>query len=341
MDVEKHDYPLEHIPANRKLVEALYSNGKITKQARDEALNLLSPPDRWALWVSRLLLVLGSALVLSGLVYFFASNWTKITPAMKLSAIQFGMIGCLIGAYVSSLQRMRGQVLLLCASVLVGVFMAVFGQIYQTGANPYHLFMMWSLLTLGWTVIANFATQWLFWLVVTNLFLVLWWDQAALPSQEMSFLIFIYMALLNGTALALREYFAVKKNYTWLQAHWTRFLLHLATLVILLIPIIIWIFVDPSKTTKSLIISGLFGLVGHGVAYYVYRYKRPDMRSLAATLLSGCIILVAASFKIVSQMVDTVDSLLYLLMGVVTLSIFIGATLSLKRIAKKMEADHV
>jgi uncharacterized membrane protein len=174
MDTEKHSYTLEQIPANRQLVEELYSHGKITGEAREYALNLLYPHNQWGLWVSRLLLTLGAALVLSGIIYFFAFNWAKITPTMKLSSIEIGIFSCLIGAYFYSLQRMSGQVLLFSASVLVGVFMAVFGQIYQTGADAYQLFMMWSLLTLGWTLISNFAAQWIFWLVITNIFLVLW-----------------------------------------------------------------------------------------------------------------------------------------------------------------------
>ncbi len=341
MDTEKHSYTLKQIPANRRLIEELYSHGKITREAREYALNLLYPHKQWGLWISRLLLVIGAALVLSGIIYFFAFNWAKISSAVKLSSIQFGIIGCLTGAYFYSLQRLSGQVLLLCASVLVGVFMAVFGQIYQTGADAYQLFMVWSLLTLGWTLISNFAAQWIFWLLITNIFLGLWWQQAALPTKEMEGMIFTYMAILNGAALALREYLALRREYEWLDARWTRAILTIVTLLIMLVPIVVWI-VEPSMATKSIILSGLVGLIGHGAAYFLYRYKLPDMWSLAATVLSGCIIFELFVFeRLLREYFGRNDAEMYLIMGFLTLGVFSTAIIYLRNVSKKLEADHV
>ena len=240
MDTEQHNYKLEEISANRALIEALYSHGKITREARVYALDFLYPHYQWGVWISRLLLTIGAALILSGIVYFFAFNWAKISPLVKLSSIQIGIIGSLIAAYFYTLKRTTGQILLLSASVLVGVFMAVFGQIYQTGADAYQLFMMWSLLTLGWTLISNFPVQWFFWLVISNIFLLLWWQQAALPTKEMEFMLYTYMTILNGSALALREYFSIKKH-EWLEAGWIRVVLIIAILGVMIIPIIMWI----------------------------------------------------------------------------------------------------
>jgi uncharacterized membrane protein len=340
MDTEKHIYTLEQIPANRRLVEVLYAHGKITRETKEYALDILYPHKQWGLWISRLMLIVGTTLVLSGIIYFFAFNWSRISPAIKLSSIQFGIIGCLIGVYYYSLQRsISGQVLLLSATVLVGVFMAVFGQIYQTGADAYQLFMMWSLLTVGWTIISNFPAQWIFWLVITNTFLVLWWIQAALPTREMAFMIFTYMAVLNGVALALREYFVLKK-YEWLRVRWTRVVLAIATLLIMLIPIIAWI-VAPNRATQSIILSGIIGLAGHAVAYVVYRHKLPDMWSLAATVLSGCLIVEVAGFKILSEMFRIADAAMFLLVGLMTLGVFTSAIIYLRKIAQHMEVDHV
>lgn len=84
---------LEHIPADRRLVEELYVHGKITHEAKEHALEFLYPSDKWGLWISRLLLAIGTALVLSGVVYFFVFNWAKITPLLKLSSLQIGMWG--------------------------------------------------------------------------------------------------------------------------------------------------------------------------------------------------------------------------------------------------------
>lgn len=178
MDQQKNTpISLESIPANRQIIEELFSQRLISTDAREYGLRLLHPSQNWGRWASRMLLVLGVSLMLSGIVYFFAFNWAKITPVIKLGSIQVSILGCLGAAYFYGLQQQSGKILLLSASVLVGVFLAVFGQIYQTGADAYNLFMMWALLTLPWVIIAEFAALWLTWLVISNIFLALYWTR--------------------------------------------------------------------------------------------------------------------------------------------------------------------
>lgn len=341
MDMEKYNCTLEQVPANRRLVEELYAHGKITQEARDYALNLLYPHNQWGLWISRMLLVIGAALVLSGIVYFFAFNWAKIPPSVKLSSIQGGIIACLAGAWFYSLERISGQVLLLSASVLVGVFMAVFGQVYQTGADAYQLFMMWSLLTFGWVLVSNFAAQWIVWLVITNIFLVLWWQQAALPTEAMEHMIFAYLAILNGATLALREYLVMKKVCTWLDAQWIRVVLTIATLTVMLIPIVGLVTKLGYGVTESILLSSVIGLAGHGTFYCFYRYKRPDMWALAAVALSVCITIEVAAFRVLMEMPNRPGALAFLLIGLMTLGIFTGAIIYLRKVAKEVEMSRV
>ncbi len=339
MDAEQEsNNTLEEIPANRKLVEELYLHGKITRETRKYALNILYPHNTWGFWTSRLLLIIGATLILAGVIYFFAFNWRKIPPLLKLSAIQIGILGSILGARFYSLRRMSGQVLLLCASVLIGVFMAVFGQIYQTGADAYQLFMMWSLLTLGWTLISTCAAQWLFWLIITNAFLILWWKQAALPTEEMELMIFTYMSLFNGGVLVLREYFAEWKACEWLKAGWARFILTLACVSIMVIPIIICIY-DIERLTISMGLSGAIGIIGHGALYFCYRYILPDMRSLAITILSVCIIAETVFIKLLLENSSSAGSFLFL--GLITLGIFMYGIIYLQKMEKIMEAKHV
>jgi len=331
---------LEKIPANRRLVEELYVHAKISHEAKEYALDVLYPADKWGLWISRTFLAIGSALILAGVVYFFAFNWAKIPPLVKFSSIQIAMVGCLAGAYFYSLKRISGQVLLLSASLLTGVFMAVFGQIYQTGADAYQLFMMWSLLTLGWTLISNFAPQWIFWLAITNTFFILWWKQAALPDHDMEHMIYFFLTFLNGSALALREYFVEVQDKAWLQPRWIRVLLTIAVLLPLLIPILVFIF-EPDKATPSILITAALGFLGHGLIYAFYRYKMKDMWSLAATMLSVCIIVEAIGFKIIHEMFDDLWFFRFLLMGLMSLGIFTSAVIHLRKTMDVLERDHV
>lgn len=329
---------LKQIPANRRLIEELYSHNKIKKEARDYALNFLFPHKQWGLWISHILLILGTTLLLSGIVYFFAFNWTKITPMTKLASIQIGIISSIIGAYFYSLQHIKGQLLLISASILIGVFMAVFGQIYQTGADSYKLFMMWSLFIFGWTIISKFSAQWVLWLVITNIFLILWWFQSALPSfsYSMTYMIFTYLTLFNGIALLLYEYFAKKKSFEWLNVRWLRILLTITILITMMIPICALIIYKEGSYFFT--ISSVIGLIGYGLMFFFYRYKRQDIFSLVSLILSVCIIIEVIIFKILFENDDVYSS--FLLGGILTLCVFSCAVIYLRKVSKEMEINN-
>ena len=335
MEVEAKSSKLEKIPANRRLVEQLYAQAQISKAARDYALGYLYPPELWGLWASRLLLALGVSLVLTGIVYFFAFNSAWIDTLAKLMAIQAGIVGCLIGAYYYSLSSLYGRTLLLSASVLIGVFLAVFGQIYQTGADSYQLFAAWSLLTFGWTLLSNFAAQWLLWLVIGNIALWLW-QEAVTPSRLVNYSAYSYMTIGNGIALILREYFAMRPGYEWLRPQWLRLVPAVSILVFMLIPAKS-LAVSFTIVSSSTWLSGTIGIVGHCLFYYTYRYRRPDIWVLAATVLSSCIILVHFIFHCTLFISSAIDGPpLFMLLALLTLALFTAALVHLRRVAKKM-----
>ncbi|MFD2205635.1 DUF2157 domain-containing protein [Kiloniella antarctica] len=336
---KKNTLGLDHIPANRALIDQLFSHGQITRQARDEALKILIPHNHWGLWVARLLLGLGVCFVLSGIVYFFAFNWAKMPPHFKLGLIEFGLITSLISAYFCSLSKLSGQLSLLSASVLVGVFLAVFGQIYQTGADAYQLFMMWALLTLGWTIISNFATHWIFWLSITNIFIVLWWDQAVLPERENEPFILVLMILFNTTALVGREYCAPKPKFHWLNFGWTRWVLLVASLILMLAPMLILI-VEPDEANTSLLLGALLGAIGHVAIYFYYRTRIKDMWSLAAVVISTSILIEVVVIKSISEILNREEAAMFLMMGLMTIGVVTGLTLFLRRLTEQLEIEN-
>ena len=82
------------------------------------------------------------------------------------------------------LSRVAGKAALVAATVLVGPLWAVFGQAYQTGADPWNLFALWAALTVPWVVGARFALLWLIWIAIADTALVLFWDQTVPRSME-------------------------------------------------------------------------------------------------------------------------------------------------------------
>lgn len=328
---------IDQVPANRQLVEELHAHGYLTATARQAALEFLKPHDQWDLWIPRLLLVVGSALVISGVVYFFAYNWSQIPPIAKFASIQVGIVVAVGAACRYGLTRTNGQVLMVGASVLVGVFLAVFGQIYQTGADAYELFTAWSVLILGWCVISNFAAQWALWLAVTNLALGLWWWQAVLPTEETEMLIYTYLALLNGAALTVREW-AAMRGVDWLAPRWTRVSLALVTLWALLVPAATMVLA--SDTTTSMLVTGITGLIGHVVLFTVCRWVLRDAWAVSATVLSGCLFLDAVAYRILANVSGDDSAATWLILGLATLAIFGAALVYLRSIVQELRTAH-
>ena len=173
------------------------------------------------------------------------------------------------------------------------------------------------------------------WLAVTNVALLLWWGQAALPTNDMNFLIFGYLALFNGAVLGLREWGA-QRGVEWAAQRWTRVLL---TLGVLLIPVL-WLIGSSGGVRTSILVTGIIGLHGHVAHYAVYRHVLPDMRALAATVLSGCLILDAAAYRVLGDAFGDYDAAAWLSRGLATLLIFAAAIIYLRSITKKVQVAH-
>lgn len=328
MSTRKDTLAIDQIAADRRLVEELHARGYLSARGRQAALELLNPRNQWEFWIARSLLVLGSALFLSGVVYFAAYNWNPVTPAVKFAVVQLGLVVSVGAAIRYGLTETRGQILIVCASVFVGVFLAVFGQVYQTGTDTYRLFAVWSVLILGWSVMSNFAPQWMLWLAVTNVATVLWWRQAALPTEEMRYLIFGYLTLLNGTALGLREWGSLR-GQDWVDVRWTRVLLVLGTLGVLLIPALRMI-MEIDDFPASLLLTGIIGLFGHVALFTVYRHVLRDTSVLAATMLSGCLILEVTMYRVAIEVFGDFGAAARLSLGVATVVIFSAAIVYLR-----------
>lgn len=226
--------PLEQ-PARPEVVTRLGLEGRVLERALELASE--GPdPQAWRLLLQRLLLFAGALLVLSGIVCFFAFNWQGLHRFGKFALVAAGVAGCALGAWRLGFTRTSAKVLLLAASVLVGVWLAIYGQAYQTGADSFELFRGWALLVLPWVLLARFQALWAFWLLLLNLWLGLWWDQAGPSTRTWLPAAF---AGLNGLAWLAWELSATQ--LTWLGGRWLPRALGLATLAILTFPALAWL----------------------------------------------------------------------------------------------------
>lgn len=155
-------------------MDALYQRGAISHARRLEDLALAGWQPRWHRWLDVLLLVAGAGLLLSGIIFFFAWNWADMHRFLKLGLVLGGVIGCTGLSVFMDMDSRAGRALLVGGGVLVGVFFAVFGQIYQTGADAWEMFRIWTLLLLPWALVGRSSALWLLVILLGNTWAMLW-----------------------------------------------------------------------------------------------------------------------------------------------------------------------
>lgn len=129
------------------------------------------PPDgvQWRGFLDAVTLWLGVALCAAAVVCFVAANWDALGRFARLGVMEAALVAATLTAWWLGIARPAGQAALALATVLLGGLLAVVGQTYQTGADTWELFALWTALALPWTLAARNTAQWLGWGLLLNL----------------------------------------------------------------------------------------------------------------------------------------------------------------------------
>lgn len=252
----------------------------------------------WARWASRALLAIGAGHLLAGIVTFFAYNWADMPAVAKFATVESALVIALAGAWFAGLARPVGQALLIAASVLVGLLLAVIGQVYNTDADAYTLFAAWTVLILPWMLASRSAAHWLLWLVVLYLALSFYGEHVLIPERRLtSSAIEVGLGALACLVLALRE-LAVRKGMAWLAGNWTRILLLIAALALLSWPAIAYVLDLWGEPYPAIAL-----VLALAVAAIAYRRWLPDFA--AATTVVGFAVLfaIALGYRVIDEAV--------------------------------------
>ena len=122
---------------------------------------LYADKKQWNQFLSVFLLAVGVGFTVAGIIFFFAYNWDELPKFAKLGIVEVLLIASVLLATFTRWNKLVKQILLTGATFLIGTLFAVFGQIYQTGADAYDLFLGWTLFTILWAVAIRFAPLWL------------------------------------------------------------------------------------------------------------------------------------------------------------------------------------
>ncbi|MFN0161795.1 MAG: DUF2157 domain-containing protein [Burkholderiales bacterium] len=137
------------------------------------ALGLVPGRHGWMRVIGATLLATGIALLAAAAIFAVAFNWDRLGHFSRFAILEGLLVASVLGAWWRGAGSVAGESLMIAAVLLTGALLALFGQTYQTGADPYSLFVVWAVLILPWCLHARWPAAWLIWLVVANVGLAL------------------------------------------------------------------------------------------------------------------------------------------------------------------------
>lgn len=319
---------------DRQTLDSLRREGLLNDDAHAAAGKLIEQQTEWRDWSRRNLLFYGGTLTLFGVIYFFAHNWQEMGKFLKFGVIEAAILGCIYFGWRKGFETLTGKFFLMAAAVLIGVLLAVFGQVYQTGADPYELFLGWAALSFGLVIGSKFAGLWFLWFALLNTAAILYWGQVARPAHDLDYsLLCLGLAVTNTGALFLRE-LGLSKNYDWLQEPWLRPVLIASVLTPLTIPALD-LLARFSNNSWFTALGALFWAATSAYLYRIYRQRFRDVTALALVTLSATIVgLTFIGFRIGNALDEATGFLL--VFSIFVLGATTGAVLLLKHESKQL-----
>ncbi len=320
-----------------KNLRKLNQNGLLNDDAFAETKKMLRPADFWFDKAKQVLLPFGCGLVLAGIIFFFAYNWAVLGRFYKLAIIETAIVICSVLSYFVGLRRIGGKLLILSASVLVGVLLAVYGQIYQTGADAFELFLGWAILIFGWVLISKFDALWFVWLIILNTGGILFWHQVGKPAYLIRQEFFWHgLAFINILVLLLRE-FNFNRGAEWLKNNWSRDILVSTILFSFSFPLLLFI-IDFKYVKGITYLSMLIWLIVIAIGFLWYRFRLRQIIPIALILTDVCVVLLVFIGKIL--FVRNYDVTMFFWFGLIILGAVTGMVFLLEAIAKTINLEN-
>ena len=297
-------------------------------------------------------MTIGALLIVAGITAFFAWNWADLGYMTKFALIQAGIVGAALLAWRLGIDSIGGSASLFSSAFLVGVLFAVFGQIYQSGADPYGLFVAWAILILPLAIIGRQAALWILFQTLLILALIMYWTQVVDPpdgwwqlSQLLGPLVWLSSTLMNSTlaslvfalnAVALIAWeCAVNRNVAWVQGRTYPRVVGFGALCSVMIPTVVLIIGASfgERFNPGVISPVLYAIASVGALYY-YQNRRPDLFML--TMLVFGAILVFTTF-IGRYLVTDIGAMLML--AVLLIGQVAGAAYWLRNVSRRWAAE--
>ncbi len=150
---------------------------------------------RWTFYLGVLGVLLGAGLFSSGLVTWIAANWDGFSHFTKLYGVQLIFVFCVLAGLFCFARRRQEQALHLSArlwfflaAVGIGGLFALIGQVYQTGADVWQLFAVWTFFQLFLLMALPHIASALLFFSTLVLSLVLWLADLGVDAVQLSWI---------------------------------------------------------------------------------------------------------------------------------------------------------
>lgn len=318
--------------SSRHLLINLIERGAIplSKIAGALAVAGVTPDGKaWRVFIGRLLLWLGALALAFAVMFFVAYNWNEIGRFAKFGLVEASIALAVLAYWKFGAGTVTGKLSLLVATILLGVLLALYGQTYQTGADPWQLFFTWSILMLPWAIVGRFAAIWMVWIALINLSIVLYYQTFSGMlwimfggDTEMLWLVFLF----NLLVLAVWE--SLSGRWNWLAERWAVRLVAIGGGVPITLLALYAIFDQHSG-----VLAGLAWVLWLAGVYLVYRKGKPDLFMLAGGCLSGIVVLVAFLSK---HILKSGDASAFLFISLVVIGLGASSAIWLKKLHREL-----
>jgi len=146
--------------------------GHIKPDNLDAALTLVQATpsnQQWLSFILKLLLWFSAAAIAAAVIFFFAFNWQSISNLVKFASLQSLILLTAVVYTRLDHRKVSGLSTITLITFLTGALLALVGQIYQTGADPWQLFAIWALFTAPWALLHRASTLWVTFILLINL----------------------------------------------------------------------------------------------------------------------------------------------------------------------------
>lgn len=260
----------------------------------------------WRKFLTLFLSLLGFLALVTGAIFFIAWNWAAMPKMGKFAVVELLIIALAVVVWWRWYDDVS-RVALLALGLSFGGLFALFGQVYQTGADSWELFRAWTWVLLPLALMGRQNALWFCTWIIANLTFQLYYASRVLIlfddvlithfswlTDSTLYAYFAVQALLLIVREALAEHAAGKEPHHWLAHRWMSRVMA-AYLLITITPVAAEAIADwGSEFTPQIAI--ILWAVTILVGYVYYRHRRSDLCMLTLGMISvmlvGCVVIV-------------------------------------------------